>query len=128
MRALYMLSLSLALAAAGSFKGQAGDKRADKVPVSKDAVSTMAQTFVSLHHDKQAERKSRLSFQDADIYAQDKPGKWAVLGGYMAFSSGKAPSPHAFGLTMQLICPRPDDPMCWRLEKLLIDQKLVVDK
>lgn len=98
------------------------------VQVTKDTATSMAETFVTLHHDAGASGKPRLSFHDADAYKQDKPGKWAVLGGYMAFSGGQPPSPHAFGLTMQLTCPHPDKPECWRLEKLLIDKRLIVDK
>lgn len=111
-----------------STPGRAGEDRGAIPEIPKASISSAAQTFVSLHHAFQDTQKPRLTFQDADILAQDTPGKWAVLGGYMAFVSGKDPQAHAYGLTMVQTCPRHDDPKCWQLEKLLIDKELVVDK
>jgi len=108
--------------------GQAGEDAGVSANIPEASITTAAQTFVTLHYGADNPEKPRLAFQDADILAQDTPGKWAVLGGYMAFVSGKDPQAHAYGLTMTQTCPRHDDPKCWRLEKLLIDKELVVDK
>lgn len=128
MRALLLICTAALVLGASAGSGEAGEERSGGAPPTKQSVSTIAQLFVLQHHASGAADKPRLSFQEADVHAQDKPGKWAVLGGYMAFASGRDPSPHAYGLTMRQTCPRHDDPECWALEKLLIDQQLIVDK
>lgn len=128
MRALLVLGVMVIAVATLPCPGQAGEVGGISADIPKASVSSAAQTFVTLYHATRDADKPRLTFQDADILAQDAPGKWAVLGGYMAFQSGKDPQAHAYGLTMVMTCQNHDDPECWRLEKLLIDKELVVDK
>lgn len=105
----------------------AGEEVTRKTTVSDTAVTSATVQFITQHHKSPANERPRLSFDTPDIQPQDETGKYAVFGGYMAFG-GSSPTPHAYGLTMRLTCARHEDLACWRLEKLLIDQNLLVDK
>lgn len=112
----------LSLAAA-----RAGEDVSSEAKAPDEAISAAMVRFITQHHPSGSRERPRFSFDAAEILPQKEPGKYAVFGGYMAFG-GAQPSPHAYGLTMRQTCPRHDDPECWQLEKLLIDQALVVDK
>lgn len=105
----------------------AGEQTARTATASDAAISAAVARFVTQHHSSGSAERPRLNFDTPEIHPQDQAGKYAVIGGYMAFG-GDRPQPHAYGLTMRLTCPRQHDPDCWQLEKLLIDQNLVVDK
>lgn len=128
MRLAMIAVLVVSVCAAVSSGAKGGDDTVRAGQPDNGAISAVAQGFVARHHPSGDADRPRLSFSEPEIQRQPKRGKYAVFGGYMAFSGGAQPQPHAYGMTMRFTCQRYDDPACWQLEKLLIDKALVVDR
>jgi len=128
MRSAMTAGLIVVLAAGAVSRVEGGEDAPGHAKASDAAISAAVARFVTQHHPSAAGERPRLNFDKPEILPQDEPGRYAVFGGYMAFASGSQPQPHAYGMTMRVTCPRHGDPECWKLEKLLIDQALVVDR
>ena len=89
-------------------------------------VST-AQRFVLEHFKRRPEDHFDVAFDIANIHPQPEAGYWAVIGGFMADSGGKQYRPHAFGVAMRVICSAHERLECWQLEKLVIDQTIILN-
>jgi len=86
-----------------------------------------AQQFVLEHLQRRPENYFGVAFDIANIHPQADPGYWAVIGGFMADAGHKNYKPHAYGVAMRVICSDYAIPACWRLEKLVIDQTVILD-
>ena len=94
---------------------------------SDSMIVAMAQQFVLEHFKRQPSDHFDVAFDIANIYPQPGADYWAVVGGFMADSGGKNYKPHAYGIAMRLICVEPDKLKCWQLEKLVIDEKIILN-
>lgn len=128
MRSAMTAGLIAVLAAGAVTRAEGGEDAPGNMKASDAAITAAAERLVIRHHPAGTSQKPRLSFDKPEIMPQPERGKYAVFGGYMAFSGGGQPEPHAYGMAMRLTCPRQQDSECWQLEKLLIDQALVVDR
>ena len=88
----------------------------------------MAQQFVLEHYQRQPANHFDIAFDIANIHPQPDAGYWAVVGGFMADAGGKNYKPHAFGIAIRLICPDHEKVTCWQMEKLVIDQTIILNK
>jgi len=126
MRLLLISFLSLVCLGAGH-EGAWSD---DKTPSSKPTDSMIigvAQQFVLEHYKRQPADYFDIAFDIANIHPQPDNGYWAVVGGFMADAGGKNYKPHAFGIAMRLICPDHEKLKCWQIEKLVIDQRIILN-
>lgn len=87
----------------------------------------VAQQFVLEHFKRQPADYFDVAFDIANIHPQPASGYYAVVGGFMADAGGKNYKPHAFGIAMRLICPEHEKMKCWQMEKLVIDQTIILN-
>jgi hypothetical protein len=126
MRLFLILFVSLLCLGAGH--GDAwSDEKTPSVKPSDTMIISMAQQFVMEHFKRQPEDYFDIAFDIANIHPQPDPGYFAVVGGFMANSGGKNYKPHAFGIAIRLICPDHEKLKCWQMEKLVIDQKIILN-
>lgn len=126
MRLLLIACMSLAWLIAANGELWSDDKNALAKP-SDSMIIGIAQQFVLEHFRRQPEDHFDIAFDIANIHPQDDPGYFAVVGGFMADSGMKQYKPHAFGIAMRLICADHLKLKCWQLEKLIIDQKIILN-
>ena len=126
MRLLLITLLSLAWFAGGQGRAWSGDNDSSTAP-SDSMIIGMAQQFVLEHYKRQPENFFKIAFDIASIHPQPDSDYWAVVGGFMAAASNKNYKPHAFGIAMRLICPDHDKMQCWQMEKLVIDEKIILN-
>ena len=117
----YLASLGVASDVAWSSEEASAAKPTDTLIIS------MAQQFVLEHFTRQPEAHFGVAFDIANIHPQPERGFFAVVGGFMADSGGKQYKPHAFGIAMRLICAEHEKQKCWQLEKLVIDQNIILN-
>ena len=101
--------------------------RAESPAPSDALIIGMAQQFVLEHFQRRPEDFFDIAFDIANIHPQPEKGYWAVIGGFMADSGNKTYKPHAYGVAMRIICAEHDKLECWRLEKLVIDQRVILN-
>jgi len=94
---------------------------------SDSMIIAMAQQFVLEHFNREPADHFDVAFDISNIYPQPDLNYWAVVGGFMADSGGKNYKPHAYGIAMRLICAEAEKTECWQLEKLVIDQKIILN-
>ena len=58
-----------------------------------------------------------------NLVPQPEPNDWAVVGGFVSAQN----TPNSFVGAVRLICPDLAKITCWRLEKLAINRRIVVD-
>lgn len=126
MRLLLIACMSLAWLIAAHGELWSDDKKAPAKP-SDSMIIGIAQQFVLEHFKRQPDKHFDIAFDIANIHPQDDPAYFAVVGGFMADSGGKVYKPHAFGIAMRLICAAHEKLKCWQLEKLIIDQKIILN-
>ena len=126
MRLLFLAFLYLASLGVANDVVWSGEKASAAKP-SDTIIISMAQQFVLEHFTRQPERHFGIAFDIANIHPQPDPGYFAVVGGFMADSGGKQYKPHAFGIAIRLICAEHDEQKCWQMEKLVIDQKIILN-
>ena len=126
MRMLFIAFMSLAWFAATQDVALSDDKSPAAKP-SDSMIIGMAQQFVLEHYKRQPAQHFGIAFDIANIHPQADKGYFAVVGGFMADSGGKNYKPHAFGIAMRLICADHDKLKCWLLEKLVIDEKIILN-
>ncbi|MEM8743712.1 MAG: hypothetical protein AAGF14_03650 [Pseudomonadota bacterium] len=105
---------------------RAEDKGATPKPP-ESMIIAMAQQFVLEHFERDPADFFDVSFDIVNIHPQPDPNYWAVIGGFMADSGGKNYKPHAYGVAMRLVCADAEKIECWQLEKLVIDQKIILN-
>ena len=64
-----------------------------------------------------------IEFDVAYLYPQPQPDYWAVVGGFVSDQN----TPNKFVAAIRLICPNFSKVECWRLEKLAINGKIILD-
>ena len=87
-------------------------------------VLSMAQHFVQerfMHGDR---GHYHIEFDVAYLHPQPQPNYWAVVGGFVSDQN----TPNIYVAAVRLICPDFDEVMCWRLEKLAINDEIVFDR
>ena len=72
-------------------------------------------TFGSLDHD-------HIEFDVAYLHPQPEINYWAVVGGFVSDQN----TPNTYVAAVQLVCPDFAEVECWRLEKLAINQTIVL--
>ena len=65
-----------------------------------------------------------IEFDVAYLYPQPRPNYWAVVGGFVSDQTER----NIYVAAVSLICPDAADVTCWRLEKLAINDTIVVDQ
>ena len=65
-----------------------------------------------------------IEFDVAYLYPQPQPDYWAVVGGFVSDQN----TPNKFVAAVRLICPEFNKVECWRLEKLAINGKIILDQ
>ena len=64
-----------------------------------------------------------IEFDVAYLYPQPQPDYWAVVGGFVSDQN----TPNKYVAAVRLICPDFEKVECWRLEKLAINQKIILN-
>ena len=64
-----------------------------------------------------------IEFDVAYLHPQPQPNYWAVVGGFVSDQN----TPNTFVAAVRLICPDFAKVECWRLEKLAINGKIILD-
>ncbi len=123
--AIFLCLIFLAIAP-DRVEAQEPDQGTSAVP-SDGVIVSMAQQFVLEHFKRSPEAHFSIAFDIANIHPQPDPDYWAVVGGFMAVSGEKNYRPHAFGIAMRLICADHVKMECWRMEKLVIDQNIILN-
>lgn len=92
-----------------------------------NVIVDMAQHYVLENFPRPPDRHFDLAFDLAQIHPQPDTNYWAVVGGLMADAGGNRYLPHVYVVALRLICPAYKTFACWRLEKLAIDETIVID-
>ena len=103
------------------------DEKATSAKPPESMIIAMAQQFVLEHFERDPADHFDVAFDIVNIHPQPDPNYWAVIGGFMADSGGKNYRPHAYGVAMRLVCPEAEAVKCWQLEKLVIDQRIILN-
>ncbi len=114
----YLVAFLLALLPAGPATAET------HTPASTMATS-MAQHFVQemFMFGAMGDVHYHIEFDIAYLVPQPEPNYWAVVGGFVTDQS----TPNSFVAAVRLICPDQAKVEGWRLEKLAINRKIVVD-
>ncbi len=64
-----------------------------------------------------------IEFDVAYLHPQPQPDYWAVVGGFVSDQN----TPNTFVAAVRLTCPDFEKVECWRLEKLAINQKIILN-
>ncbi len=126
MRMLLIVFLSL-LFAGGVHESAWSDNKTANAKPSDSMIIGVAQQFVLEHFKRQPADYFDVAFDIANIHPQPDKDYWAVVGGFMADAGGNNYKPHAFGIAMRLICPDHEKLECWQMEKLVIDQTIILN-
>ena len=126
MRLLLIIFVNLAWFAGAHGVALSKDKATPGKP-SDSMIIGMAQQFVLEHYKRQPADYFDIAFDIANIHPQPDSNYWAVVGGFMADAGGKNYKPHAFGIAIRLICPEHEKIKCWQMEKLVIDQTIILN-
>ena len=65
-----------------------------------------------------------IEFDVSYLHPQPEPNYWAVVGGFVSDQN----TPNTYVAAVRLICPDHDMVSCWRLDKLAINRKIIMDK
>lgn len=107
--------------------GARADEKATYASPPESMIIAMAQQFVLEHFERDPADHFDVAFDIVNIHPQPDPNYWAVIGGFMADSGGKNYRPHAYGVAMRLVCPEAETVKCWQFEKLVIDQRIILN-
>ncbi len=92
------------------------------VPLSSMVIG-MAQHFVQEKYMFGPLGHYHIEFDVAYLHPQPQPDYWAVVGGFVSDQN----TPNTFVAAVRLICPDFAEVECWRLEKLAINGKIILD-
>ena len=84
----------------------------------------MAQHFVQEKYMFGSLGHYHIEFDVAYLHPQPQPDYWAVVGGFMSDQN----TPNTFVAAVRLICSDFAKVKCWRLEKLAINGKMILDR
>lgn len=84
----------------------------------------MAQHLVQEHVMFESPGQYHIEFDMAYLHPQPDPNYWAVVGGYVPDQN----HPNSYVAAVRLVCPTFDAVTCWRLDKLAINDAIVVDR
>ncbi|GBF28333.1 hypothetical protein MnTg02_03397 [bacterium MnTg02] len=83
----------------------------------------MAQHFVYQHILKKELTFASVIFDVAAVHPQPEKNYWAVVGGYLTNRQFH----NTFVAAIRLVCSDSENPDCWFLQKLAINQKIVLN-
>ena len=114
----YLVAFLLALAPAGL-------ATAENHTPAHEIVVSMAQHFVQLQFMSGAmgDVHYHIEFHVAYVVPQPEPSFWAVVGNFISDQT----TPNSFVAAVRLICPDHVEVECWRLEKLAINRKIILN-
>ncbi len=112
----YVAAFLLAFLSAGPAKAE------PNAPLSSVAVA-MAQHFVQEKYMFGSLGNYHIEFDIAYVHPQPQPDYWAVVGGFVSDQN----TPNTFVAAVRLICSDFAKIKCWRLEKLAINGKIIID-
>ena len=101
----------------------AGPARAETDAPLPSMVIDMAQHFVQEKYMFGGLGHYHIEFDVAYLHPQPQPDYWAVVGGFVSDQN----TPNTFVAAVRLICPDSVKVECWRLEKLAINGKIILD-
>ncbi len=89
----------------------------------RSMVIAMAQHFVQEEFMFGSLGHYHIEFDISYLHPQPQPDYWAVVGGFVSDQN----TPNTFVAAVRLICPDFAKVECWRLEKLAINGKIILD-
>ena len=89
----------------------------------RSVVVAMAQHFVQEIYMFSSIGNYHIEFDVSYLHPQPQPDYWAVVGGFITDQN----TPNTFVAAVRRICPDFAKVKCWRLEKLSINGKIIVD-
>ncbi len=102
----------------------AGPAMAQTDTPSRGTIVSMAQHFVQEQFMHGSMGHYHIEFDVAYLHPQPQPDYWAVVGGFVSDQN----VPNTFVAAVRLVCPDSVKVKCWRLEKLAINQEIVLDR
>ena len=90
----------------------------------RSVVIAMAQHFVQEQYMFGSLGYYHIEFDISYLHPQPQPDYWAVVGGFMSDQN----TPNTFVAAVRLICSDFAKVKCWRLEKLAINGKIILDR
>lgn len=115
-----LISLLLAITIVLPMRGSRAAAESEDVD---PLVVLMAQHFVYLYLLKRKQIFSGIRFDIAAIFPQPEENYWAVTGGY----STNRQTLNTYVAAVRLVCQDHENPDCWFLQKLAINQKIVLN-
>ncbi len=114
----YLVAFLLALAPAGPATAK------NHTPAHEIVVS-MAQHFLQLQFmfGAMGDVHHHIEFDVAFVVPQPEPNFWAVVGSFLSDET----IPNSYVAAVRLICPEQAEVECWRLEKLAINRKIILN-
>ncbi len=103
----------------------AGPAAAETHTSARAMATSMAQHFVQeqFMFGAMGDVHYHIEFDISYLVPQPEPNYWAVVGGFVSDQN----TPNSYVAAVRLICPDLAKVTCWRLEKLAINRKIVVD-
>ncbi len=89
----------------------------------RSMVIAMAQHFVQEKYMFGSLGHYHIEFDISYLHPQPQPDYWAVVGGFVSDQN----TPNTYVAGVRLICPDYVKVKCWRLEKLAINGKIILD-
>lgn len=102
----------------------AGPAAADSDPPLESMIIGMAQHFVQEKFMFGSLGNYHIEFDVAYLHPQPQPNFWAVVGGFVSDQN----TPNTYVAAVRLICEDIEDVDCWRLEKLAINGKILLNE
>lgn len=87
-------------------------------------VVDMAQHLVQEHVMFETAQHYHIEFDVAYVHPQPEGDYWAVVGGFVSDQS----TPNTYVAAVRLLCPEFHEVACWLLEKLAINETVVIDR
>ena len=102
----------------------AGQALADSHTPSRATIVSMAQHLVQEQYMLGPLGHYHIEFDVAYLHPQPQANYWAVVGGFVSDQR----VPNTYVAAVRLVCPETAKVACWRLEKLAINQKIILDR
>ncbi|MFQ5763362.1 MAG: hypothetical protein ACE5GT_00395 [Rhodospirillales bacterium] len=102
----------------------AGPAAADSDPPLDSMIVDMAQHFVQEKFMFESLGHYHIEFDVAYLHPQPQPNFWAVVGGFVSDQN----TPNTFVAAVRLVCADFGKVECWRLEKLAINGKILLNE
>ncbi len=102
----------------------AGPAMAQTDTPSRGTIISMAQHLVQEQFMLGSLGYYHIEFDVAYLHPQPQPDYWAVVGGFVSDQN----VPNTYVAALRRICPDSVKVKCWRLEKLAINQEIILDR